>query len=43
MSGMSHIANISTNNDILIKEADKGGASAIINIAHYMTGCSTLL
>ena len=32
----------SSNNDIVIKEADKGGAITIINKDYYITDCNTL-
>ena len=34
---------LSSNNDIVTKEADKGGAISIINKDDYITDCSTLL
>ena len=34
---------LSTNTDIVVKEADKGGAIAIINTSDYITDCVLLL
>ena len=37
------LKDLSSNNDIVIKEADKGGAITIINKEDYITDCNTLL
>ena len=37
------LKDLSTNNDIVIKEADKGGAITILNKEDYITDCNTLL
>ena len=37
------LKDLSSNNDIVIKEADKGGANTIINKDDYITECNTLL
>ena len=37
------LKDLSSNNDIVIKEADKGGAITIINKDDYITDCNTLL
>ena len=34
---------LSSNNDIVIKEADKGGAITIVNKEDYIADCNTLL
>ena len=39
----SALKDLSSNNDIVIKEADKGGAITIINKEDYITDCNTLL
>ena len=39
----SALKDLSSNNDIVIKEADKGGAITIINKEGYITDCNTLL
>ena len=37
------LKDLSSSNDIVIKEADKGGAITIINNDDYITDCNTLL
>ena len=37
------LKDLSSNNDIVIKEADKGGAITIINKEYYIADCNTLL
>ena len=37
------LKDLSSNNDIVMKEADKGGAITIINKEDYITDCNTLL
>ena len=37
------LKDLSSNNDIVIEEADKGGTITIINKEDYITGCNTLL
>ena len=39
----SALKDLSSNNDIVIKEADKGGAITIINKEDYITDCNTRL